>query len=591
MLRNRYALVLAILFATSWIVRLHNALTYPSLRAFDGFGHFIYIWFMAENWRVAPPTSGWSFFHPPLYYWLMASIWTVFEQVDPVARLRIGTALTATLGLTQGVVTLLVARRYFPGKPRIHLLATGLMLFLPVHLFTAGYLGNEPLNAVLCSLTLGVTLWVLREPGWRRGAVLGACLGAVLLTKFTALAFVAGALGSVGLQTLVRRDWRRGFLALMTASSVMLSMCGWFYVRNVVEYGDPFKVSRDEFLVRRHENLQSVGKRDLLEYVLFDPLIIYRPQWPRGVPLSGELPPGVTHSPLRESVWTGVFANAFFDAVGAQVLPPITQSEESRRSGQLLLGLGLLPSILVVVGIATAVRRLWKQGWDDTLGPMLLTFAFMVAIFVQATRTVPMNAAVKATYMTPASVIFAFWFALGSDRLAAWRPRLLPWLMGWCGVLALASVVVFTNGVFVARDWLDDASTNSPVWKNIYGIVYYAAGDRARARELFEAGTLVNWHLSFENLATLALEDERPLEALHHLRMAARYQPTQAFGTPEDKKTYNRITRAEHLNSMTVIYEKLGWREEGLRSAREALELDPSIPEVNYNLALLVLAS
>lgn len=591
MARNRIPLLLLLAFLVSWAVRLHNALTFPSIRAFDGFGHFTYIWFMAENWRVPPPTSGWSFFHPPLYYWLMASVWTLFDNVDPVWRLHLATALTATLGLTQGAVAYAIARRFFPGRPLIHLLAAVLMLFLPVHLFTAGYLGNEGLNAVLCSLSLLTLLWVLRDTGWRRGLVLGLCLGAAMLTKFTAVAFVAGAFTSIGLQTLVRRNWKNGILAMLAAGGVMLSMCGWFYARNIIEYHDPFKVSRDEFLVRRHENLQTVGKRDLLEYVLFDPLIIYRPQWPRGVPLTGEMPFGATHSSLRESVWTGAFANAFFDAVGAQVLPPITQSEESRRAGQIMLSLGFVPTLLVVFGVGTAIVALWRRGWDDTLAPMLVTFAFMVAIFVQATRTVPMNAAVKATYLTPASVIFAFWFALGTDRLTTWKPGMRRVMAAWGLALAVASSIVFTNGVFIARGWLDEAVTNSPIWKNLYGMIYYAAGDREKARDLFEAGTLVNWHLSHENLAMMALEDGDPLEALYQLRAAARTQGAQSFGNPEDKATYNRITQAEYANSLAVIYHRLGWNDLALESARKAFELDPTIPEVNYDLAVLTMLS
>jgi len=591
MARSRVTLLLALMFLVSWSVRLYNANHYPALRAFDGFGHFTYIWFMADNWRIPLPTSGWSFFHPPLYYWIMASVWTLFDQVDAVKRLNIATSLTATLGLTQAFFTYAITRRYFPGKSHIHLLATGLVLFLPVHLFTAGYLGNESLNAVICSLTLFTTLWVLREPGWQRGLLLGVCLGAAMLTKFTAIAFVAGALGSIGLQTLVRRNWKKGFLTLMAAVSVMVSMSGWFYARNIVQYGDPFKVSRDEFLVRRHENLQTCGKRDLLEYVLFDPLICYRPQWPRGIPLSGELPPGATHSSLRESVWTGVFANAFFDAVGAQVLPMVTHSEEVRRSGQILLTLGLLPTALVLVGILSAAWALLRRGWNDTLVTMLMTFTFMLAIFVQATRTVPMNAAVKATYLTPAAVIFAFWFALGTDRLTSWRRNLLAPLVAWCSVLALVSVVVFTQGVFVARGWLDGAVTSSPVWMNIYGVVYYAAGQRDRARELFEQGAEVNWHLAHENLAAMALEEDRPLEALYQLRSAAKQQPNQSYGIPEDRVTYNTLTKAEYLNTLAVIYDRLGWHEQALASAREAYAIDPTIPEVSYDLAVLTLKS
>src|SRR5205085_1406631 len=136
--RSKCAAILLVAVAASWAVRLNNALTYPSLRAFDGFGHFTYIWFMADHWRVPPPTSGWSFFHPPMYYWLMASIWRLAESLDPLVRLKIGTALTSTLGLAHGLVIYAVVRRRFPDKPLIALLSATLMLFLPVQVFTAG---------------------------------------------------------------------------------------------------------------------------------------------------------------------------------------------------------------------------------------------------------------------------------------------------------------------------------------------------------------------------------------------------------------------------------------------------------------------
>lgn|GEM_PF-855711 len=587
--RKWHLTLLLIAFAVGAAVRLNNALTFPSVRAFDGFGHFTYIWFMAEHWRTPLPVAGWSFFHPPLYYWLMAAIWRLLESVDAVTRLEVGTALVALLGLTQAAVSYTITRRFVPERPLVALLAAGLMLFLPVHLYTAGFLGNENLDAVLCALSLAALLSVLRRPSWIRAAVLGACLGAAMLTKFTAMAVVAGALATIGLRTCLRKTWREGFVTLTVTVCAMLSVCGWFYARNLIEYGTAFKLSRDEFMVRRVEDFQSRGERGILEYVLFDPLILRRPQWPRGVMMTGDLPDGA-HSPLRESVLTGVYANAWFDAVGGIVIPAVTVSETSRRSGQILLTLGLVPSILVVVGLWTAIKRLWREGWDDTLAAMLITFGAMVAIFVQATRAVPLNAAVKATYITPVSIIFAFWFALGADRLGRSSEKWLRRAAVACAVLALSSVAVFSNGVFLSRDYMKEAVSNSDFWQNVYGVVYYAAGQRDRARELFESAAKTNWHLAYENLATMALEEERPLEALYYLRNAAVYQPRQSFGTPYDRARYERTTQAEYANKMAVIYDRLGWSDLALQAARKAFEYDPTILEAGYDLAVLTLA-
>jgi tetratricopeptide (TPR) repeat protein len=570
-------------------VRLNNVVRFPSLRAFDGFGHFTYIWFMADQWRVPLPTSGWSFFHPPLYYAFMATIWTLLAPVDAIVRLDVGTGLIAMLGLIHGVAIFAITRRYFPGRHLVQLLAAGLMFFLPLHLYTAGFLGNENLNAVLCSLSLVTLLWVLRRPSVARGALLGLCLGLAILTKFTALAIVVGAFGTLALQTLVHRSWRTGTLTLAAACSVMLLVSGWFYARNVNMYGTPFKMSRDEFMVRHVENYQSQGLRNLWEYVLFDPLILRRPSWPRGIPLTGEFPADFPHDALRESVLTGLYANAWFDSAGNTVLPGVQYSDVTRHAGQILLTLGLVPSILVVVGVATALQRLWRRGWDATLVTMLTTSVGMAGLFVKAMNTVPMHAAVKATYIEPVALVFAFWFALGADRLGRVSERWLRRAAAVCALLAVVSVVVFSSSVFIARDWLVEASDNSPPWQNLYGIVYYASGNRERAQELFQSAADKNWHLAHENLAFLAMQDGRPLEALYRVRSAAWQQPNQSFGTREDRAHFNDLVQADYQNQMAVIYYQLGRMDLALAAANAAYRYDETNPEIRYDLAIVKL--
>jgi len=589
MRRDRYALTFGAMLLVAVLVRLSNAITFPSLRAFDGFGHFTYIWFMADQWRVPLATTGWSFFHPPLYYALMASIWTVLAPLDPVVRLSVGTGLIAMIGLIHGVVAYALARATFPDKPIVALLAAGLMFFLPMHLYSAAFLGNEGLNAILCTMSLVAALWVLQRPGFARGTVLGLCLGAAMLTKFTSLAIVLGTLGTLALQTVIRRSWRRGGAAIVGAGVVMLLVCGWFYARNVMVYGNPFMVSRGEFMVRHLENFQSQGRRNFWEYVLFDPVVLRRPQWPRGVPLNGEFGADFPHSALRESVPTGIYANAWFDAGPGAVLPPITYSETSRRAGQILLTLGLVPSILVVVGVVVAFRRLWRQGWDDTYALMLVTFMTMLTLFVKAMNTVPMHAAVKATYLAPISLTFAFWLAVGANQLGELSRRWLARAAMVSAVLALVSVAVFTNNVFLNRGWITQVTDESAVWQNLYGVVEYAGGNRDKARALFEKAATTNWHLAHENLAFLALQEHRPLEALYLVRQAAAEQLKQSFGTRADRKQFDDTAQADYQNQIAVIQYGMGRLDLAWAAARRAFDYDGSIPEIRYDLALLTL--
>jgi tetratricopeptide (TPR) repeat protein len=572
--------------AVAAAVRINNALTYHPLQGYDAFGHFTYIWYMAETWRVPLSTAGWSFFHPPLYYVVMALFWKGLSGVDPFLRLRIGTAFMGLLSLTHAWVCYLIVRRYFPGDRLIHLLAVGLMLFVPVHLYGGAFLGNEGFGAVFCSLSILALLAALERPSASCGAVLGLFLGLAMLTKFTAFPVMIGALSALTLQSLHRRTILVGVRMIGACTLVILAVCGWYYARNISLYGTPFKLSRDAFIVRHVEDFQTNGTRTLLEYITFDPLILLEPQFPRGLPLVGEVPAGAVRGPIRESVWTGIYANAWFDGFGGWVLPAIVFNEGALFAGRVLLGLGLVPTMLILCGGVTAVVSLWRRGWDDTLVAMLIIAGAMVLSFVYGTHIVKGHHAIKATYFMPITVVFSFFFALGLKTLANAKPTLLPFVAVEAVLLAAASALVFTQGIIFERDF-------SGLWtfelRNQEGIVYYAGGDRSTAKRLFVSSARHRWHLAWENLATLDFEAGQPEKALRLLSGAAELIEKQTFGTKEDKEYLINATRAEYLNSQAVILHAMGSLDQALTAANTAVSLTPDFPELYYNLGVLTL--
>lgn len=568
------------------LVRLHNVWFYPYLRAPDGWGHFAYIWFVAETGRVPLASSGWSFFHPPLYYAFAATIWNTLTSVDPATRVKIAIGAVSMFGLAaHSRLAWTGLRRQLPDQPLVAVVGVGVICFLPLHLYTAGYIGNEGLGAALASSSLLALLSLLRNQTLLRAALLGLMLGLTMLVKFTGLAVVAGSFATIGLRSLVRREFRRGLQTLGVMALVMVSVCGWYYARNIVEFGTPFQMSRDSLAVRRVENIQTMGERSALEYLLFDPLILLRPHWPRDLPLQGPIPEDFPRSALRESVWTGVFANSFFDAVGGQVLPKITHSNESRRAGQILLVLGLFPAALVLVGIASALADLLKRGWDDTHAAMLLSFAAMLGIFVIGTITVPMHAAIKPTYLTPAAGIFAYWVGIGFARFTARFPRATALSIAQLGVLATASITVFTLGAFVGKGFLSRTPDN-PTWKNAYGVIAYAGGDHTKARTLFEEAAAGHHFSAHENLAKMLADEGENLQALYYLRKAKNLQPTFP-GLPMERDEFLQIQLAEFDNKLAVHYHRMGWWQQAILAAEHASHAAPAIAEARFNLAAL----
>jgi tetratricopeptide (TPR) repeat protein len=578
--------VVVLMAAVSLAVRLHNVAVFPGTRAPDGFGHFTYIWHLASTGTIPLATAGWSFFHPPLYYAWMASVWNALAALDASTRLKVGTAVIAAAGLVHAVVALALVRRRYPGRTVLHVATAAFLLFLPVQLYSAGYLGNEALNAILCSLAVLATLRLLEHGSIARAVTLGLLLGLAMLTKFTALAMVGGSLASIGLHALFGRKIGRNMTLAATAVVVSLATCGWFYLRNYEVYGTPFRMSRDTLAVSRVENVQSQGERGLAEFLLFDPMIVVRPQWPRGLPLTGDFPLVFARSPLRESVWTGMFANTFFDAVGDQVLPSVTRDEGARRAGQILLALALFPTVLVLAGTIAILSRLFRSGWNDCDGTVMVCFAASMALFVYGARAVPMHAAIKATYLMSSSAMFAYCFAAGLDLLDRRLPSLRTLALGACAALAVTSIAVFTLGTFVCRDYLA-AVARDPASQNIEGVVAYAGGDRGRARHLFEQSAATDWHLAQENLAALALDDGQVLESVYRMRLAAALQPAQSFGLPADRAAFDRRTQAEYRNSIGAAYYELGWLDLAEQSLRKSLELDSSIPETSFDLGIV----
>ncbi len=588
MTRRTFTLVASTFVLIGLAVRVHNGLCFPVLASYDGFAHFTYVWQLSSTWRIPLPTAGWEFFQPPFYYALMAGLWTALVGTDPVRRLQIGVVIVAVASLVHVAVVWDAVRRRAPDDLRLQLAAVVFMLFLPVHLYSAGFLGNEGLTAVLCSLAFSVLLAHLRRPTWPRSFVLGLLLGLAMLTKVTAVAVVVGALATIALDGVRQRRWRPTAAHLAVVLVTLLATSGWYYARNVAHYGTPFVMSRRELALRLVEDSQPQARRSAAEYLLFDPLIFRRPMWPRG---AAEHDAGNGWSQaLRDSVWTGLYANTWFDGFGGWTVPRITDSELARRAGQLLLVLGVVPTLLVVLGFWSAFAGLVRRRWDDLHAATLLTLAPMLAIFVIGTRAVPIAAAVKATYLLPVTAAFGLCFALGLERVLRWRPESWRLVAAVLALLSVISVAVFWHGLlFDERTRHGSFPMIEASEANQYGVVYFAGGDRRTAETHFERAAADGLYLGYENLALLAFDAGRAPEALHLLKRALRLQPLQSSGRPADRALYDRQTRAEYLNLMAVFEHGLGRTERARRVATAALRLDPTFPEAAYDVALVTL--
>lgn len=183
---------------------------------------------------------------PPLGYCGLTTgvvVGSAFGMTD-MAGARVAAAIMGALGVVAAGLTVLRLR---PDRPDLHLLAPGILAFLPQYVFVGSYVNPDVLGFSLC----GVVLWrvaVGHMRGWSvaEGAKLGLAAGLALLAKASAVP-VVGALAVVALVSLFRRAGSRGTAvgaasaALAAGAVVMLPWFAFLYrtYGTFAPWGDP----------------------------------------------------------------------------------------------------------------------------------------------------------------------------------------------------------------------------------------------------------------------------------------------------------------------------------------------------------------
>lgn len=190
--------------------------------------------------------------HPPLYYYLCASVLTLiphwqdqpFDRV--VALLRLANVLML---LPLPLVVYGIARRVGLTK-EVGVAGAAFLLAVPGLFHYGAAVNNDNLLIPLLGASALVIVSVARgDVRIRTAALLGILSGLALLTKGFAL-FLPLTMGLGYAFAATRTSLRRAVLPAVTAMSVSLAVGGWWWVRNWVIYG---KVQPDgTMLVQPH---------------------------------------------------------------------------------------------------------------------------------------------------------------------------------------------------------------------------------------------------------------------------------------------------------------------------------------------------
>ena len=184
--------------------------------------------------------------HPPLFHLLAGLVLRVGLALDAgYAAVRAVRLLDVAMGAVVVLATAGLARALVPSRPRVAVVAAGLVALVPVlQTSVAAFYTDALALAFVTGLLLSCVRVVLR-------GLTVASVGGVAVLALGAAATRAAALITVGTAVLAvacaaaledrpgAERVRRGLVAALAVGGVPALGIGWFYLLNVARYGDP----------------------------------------------------------------------------------------------------------------------------------------------------------------------------------------------------------------------------------------------------------------------------------------------------------------------------------------------------------------
>jgi hypothetical protein len=403
----------------------------PYWLGFDAIHHLEYVQILYSEERLPAAAEGWSTYHPPLFYGLAALVTAAAHQIDG-ERLALGAVklLPFLCGLGNVWVAFGLARLLLPGCGGAQALAVVFTGVLPLNLYMAAYLSNEPLHALLLGLA---TLALARAfvagplgagPGVRGALGAGALLGLALLAKLTAaLGLVAAALALLAAPGPLAPRRRAARLGALVAPALLLS--GWFYARGLFAYGRPVLGNWD--LPGEDQAWWSYPGFHTPAYYLGFGTALLRPCF-------------AGFRSYADALYSSLWADGWVGGQESVLLRPTAWDWEWMSVGCLL---ALPATALLAVGLARALRLAASDadpGRAAAFRLLVLQIGIVAFALFSLSVRLPYFGQARASYALGLVAPLALLFVLGAERgdalavRAGGRPARLVF-RAWLGVL------------------------------------------------------------------------------------------------------------------------------------------------------------
>jgi hypothetical protein len=338
---KRSIVVVAAILGVGLLIHLKNASSFaPQNSPFDFVQHTEYIDYVSDTGWVPRPTDGFQMYQPPLYYWVASWI-----QGGTDGSLKRVQYLGAIAGWILALVAWLLVRQWFPRRPVCHVIAALFAVSLPMVLYMAPVVSNEVFAASMIAVAFYWLVRAQRKMGsYREALMAGVLAGLALLSKFPAV-FVLAAACLLFLQRWLRLKDRRTIhtLVLYVGSAALVS--GWFYTRNLVDFGDPFVKAGDA--ASGFWYVQQPTYRTAEFYYGFGKVFFHHPE---------------------RAPWIS-FVDGHYASFWGDLFRTFHSGDEERPFFWLsaLLVLAFPPTCAMILGLLKSVKHSWLQPTGSTL--------------------------------------------------------------------------------------------------------------------------------------------------------------------------------------------------------------------------------
>ena len=496
--------LILVLISAMWLFLFwNNTRLLPFHAGFDSREHLKYIDYIQQHWSLPSPTEGFEMYHPPLYFFIAASILSFFKlSITDPASVVVLRALGAVFGIAQCVLVFLTLRLLLPVRTAL----IGLMLaaFLPMHLYLMHYVTNELLTATLATLTLYLCLRLLKNetPRATQFVFVGLALGATMLTKSTGVLLFPIVIAAV----CMRRSHTRAPFAISLRNlglliATCLAVCGWYYAHIWLKFGTPLLGNWDA--ISGFTWWQDPGYHTAADYLRF------------GRSLMTPLFSGFA------GVVDGIYSTLWGDGLSGGAASVSVAWNLSPMIGGYLWA--VVPTVLLLVGAGVTGVRFFRKPSAELF--LLLALPVLVALSLSfMTLKVPSYTQAKAFYGLSALTSLCFFGAVGFETVTNRGPRvrfiigtlLVIWALNslttFC-IIASAPLHLYAVKVLGQQGKIEQAATEAA--KAVEADPLNASAHGYRALSLSELGDDAEAVKEAERAVQLA-----PTDSTAHLNLA-----------------------------------------------------------------------